>query len=356
MVNTKVNLGGLEMATPLATASGTFGYGFEYIGAVDYSKLGAVTAKGIRIEPWPGNPMPRHAEVPGGLVNAIGLQGTGCEHFLKYTVPYYKKSLIDLYDAVVPMIVNIWGGSVDEYAEVARQLDAASSVPGVPSRPASNASPISVPGVPSRPASNASPISVPGVPSRPASNASPIGAIEMNVSCPNVKAGGHTFGQDPKVLFEVVSAVRKATKLPLIVKLAPNVPSIAPYVKACEDAGADALSMINTIPAMVIDIEKRQPVLANVTGGLSGRGIHPAAVKVVYDAHKVTKLPILAMGGVYEAKDAIEFLLAGATAVAVGTATFTDPGVVGKVYDGIVDYCARHNFASVSDLTGALEK
>ena len=301
MVNVKVNLGGLEMPTFLATASGTFGYGFEYVGAVDYSKLGAVTAKGIRVEPWPGNEIPRHAEVPGGLVNAIGLQGTGVEHFLKYTVPWYRQQVKG-----VPLIANIWGASVEGYAEVAAKMGDA------------------------------------------------VDAVEMNVSCPNVKAGGHTFGQDPKVLAEVVSAVRKATKLPLIVKLAPNVPSIVPYVKACEDAGADALSMINTIPAMVIDIEKRVPVLANVTGGLSGRGIHPAAVKLVHDAHKATKLPILAMGGVYEAKDAIEFFLAGATAVAVGTATFSDPSVVAEVYDGVVAYCERHGFASVSDLTGAL--
>ena len=305
MIDMKVNLGGLEMATPITTASGTFGYGTEYIGAVDYAKLGAVTAKGIRVEPWPGNPMPRHAEVYGGLVNAIGLQGTGVEHFLDVTVPWYADNV------KVPMIVNIWGGSVDAYAEVARRLTDAHH----PS----------------------------------------VGAIEMNVSCPNVKAGGHTFGQDPKVLAEVVSAVRRATTLPLIVKLAPNVPSIVPYVKACEDAGADALSMINTIPAMVIDIEKRRPVIANKTGGLSGRGIHPAAVKLVYDAHRATKLPILAMGGVYEAKDAIEFLLAGATAVAVGTATFSDPGVIAEVYDGVVEYCERHGFAAVSALTGALE-
>ena len=305
MIDMKVNLGGLEMATPITTASGTFGYGTEYIGAVDYAKLGAVTAKGIRVEPWPGNPMPRHAEVYGGLVNAIGLQGTGVEHFLDVTVPWYADN------AKVPMIVNIWGGSVDAYAEVARRLTDAHH----PS----------------------------------------VGAIEMNVSCPNVKAGGHTFGQDPKVLAEVVSAVRRATTLPLIVKLAPNVPSIVPYVKACEDAGADALSMINTIPAMVIDIEKRKPVIANRTGGLSGRGIHPAAVKLVYDAHNATKLPILAMGGIYEAKDAIEFFLAGATAVAVGTATFTNPNVVSEVYDGLADYCGRHGFAAVRDLTGALE-
>ena len=305
------------MATPVATASGTFGYGFEYVGAVDYAKLGAVTAKGIRIEPWPGNEMPRHSEVPGGLVNAIGLQGTGIEHFLKITVPWYREqikkaisavqpSTFNLQPQTIPLIANVWGGSVEEYAEVAKRMGDA------------------------------------------------VDAIEMNVSCPNVKAGGHTFGQDPKVLNEVVSAVRKATKLPLIVKLAPNVPSIVPYVKACEDGGADALSMINTIPAMVIDIEKRVPVLANRTGGLSGRGVHPAAVKIVYDAHAATKLPILAMGGVYEAKDAIEFLLAGATAVAVGTATFTNPNTIAEVYDGIVAYCERHGFKSVSELTGNL--
>ena len=315
MIDTKVDLGGLKMPTPVATASGTFGYGFEYVGAVDYTKLGAVTAKGIRIDPWPGNEMPRHSEVPGGLVNAIGLQGTGIEHFLDITVPWYREQVAKALQSeqsnnpnnrTIPLIANIWGGSVEEYAEVAERMGDA------------------------------------------------VDAIEMNVSCPNVKAGGHTFGQDPKVLNEVVGAVRKATKLPLIVKLAPNVPSIVPYVKACEDGGADALSMINTIPAMVIDIEKRVPVLANRTGGLSGRGIHPAAVKLVYDAHKATKLPILAMGGVYEPKDAIEFLLAGATAVAVGTATFTNPGTVAEVYDGIVAYCEKHGFNAVGDLTGNL--
>ena len=300
MVNTEVNLGGLAMRTPVAVASGTFGYGVEYAGAVDYSKLGAVTAKGIRLDPWDGNAMPRHCEVPGGVVNAIGLQGAGVERFLKVSVPYYRSL-----SGGVPLIANIWGGDVGEYAEVARRLGAA------------------------------------------------VDAIEMNVSCPNVKAGGHTFGQNPEVLHEVVSAVRKATMLPLIVKLAPNVPSIAPYAKACEDAGADALSMINTIPAMVIDIERRVPVLANVTGGLSGKCVHPVAVKLVWDSHKVTRLPILAMGGVYSAGDAIELLLAGATAVAVGTATFTAPETAAEVHDGIVAYCERHGFASVSELTGA---
>ena len=300
MVNMEVNLGGLRLKSPVAVASGTFGYGTEYVGALDYSKLGAITAKGIRLGPWDGNPMPRHCEVFGGMVNAIGLQGTGVERFMSITLPYYKSLVKD-----VPLIANIWGGDVSEYAEVARRLGGS------------------------------------------------VDAIEMNVSCPNVKAGGHTFGQDPAVLNEVVSAVRKATKLPLLVKLAPNVPSIAPYVKACEDAGADALSMINTLPAMVIDIETRKPVLGNVTGGLSGRCVHPVAVKLVYDAHRVTKLPILAMGGVYTAADAIELMLAGATAVAVGTATFSSPGTAAEVYDGMAEYCERHGFQSVSELTGA---
>ena len=306
MIDLKVDLGGLELASPVVTASGTFGYGFEYRGAVDYSKIGAVTAKGICLEAWPGNPMPRHCEVPGGLVNAIGLQGTGVGQFLGVTVPFFNQTVRQGEGADVKLIANIWGRSVDEYAEVARRIGDA------------------------------------------------VDALEMNVSCPNVKAGGHTFGQDPKILGEVVSAVRRATRLPLIVKLAPNVPSIVPYVRACEDAGADALSLINTLPAMVIDIERRVPVLANKTGGLSGRGIHPAAVKLVYDAHAASRLPILAMGGVAEAKDAIEFLLAGAAAVAVGTATFSDPGTAGAVFDGIVAYCERHQFSSVAELTGNL--
>ena len=306
MIDLKVDLGGLELASPVVTASGTFGYGFEYRGAVDYSKRGAVTAKGICLEAWPGNPMPRHCEVPGGLVNAIGLQGTGVGQFLDVTVPFFNQTVRQGEGADVKLIANIWGRSVDEYAEVARRIGDA------------------------------------------------VDALEMNVSCPNVKAGGHTFGQDPKILGEVVSAVRRATRLPLIVKLAPNVPSIVPYVRACEDAGADALSLINTLPAMVIDIERRVPVLANKTGGLSGRGIHPAAVKLVYDAHAASRLPILAMGGVAEAKDAIEFLLAGAAAVAVGTATFSDPGTAGAVFDGIVAYCERHQFSSVAELTGNL--
>ena len=300
MVDLNVDLGGLKMETPITTASGTFGYGTEYIGAVDYSKLGAVTVKGVRVDPWPGNAMPRHCEVPGGLVNAIGLQGPGLESFNRDYIPVYRRL-----NGAKPLIVNIWGGSIEEYAEVAAGLEGAD-------------------------------------------------AIECNVSCPNVKEGGHTFGQDPQVLGRLVAAVRQATKLPLIVKLAPNVPDIKPYIRACEDGGADALSLINTIPAMVIDIEKRVPVLANRSGGLSGRGIHPVAVKLVYEASRATRLPILAMGGIYEAKDAIEFFLAGATAVAVGTAIFTNPGVVAEVHDGLVEYCERHGFKSIRELNSAL--
>jgi len=320
MIDMNVYLGGLRMATPVATASGTFGYGTEYADYLDYAKLGAVTVKGIRRDPWPGNPMPRHCEVYGGLVNAIGLQGPGVEAFVKNHVPHYVtvagKALSRAgakTAAVPPLIVNIWGGTVEEYAEVAARLSAAAALP-----------------------------------------ASPIGAIECNVSCPNVKEGGHAFGHDPAVLNRLVKAVRAATALPLLVKLAPNVPDITPYVRACEDGGADALSLINTVPAMVIDIVSRRPVLGNVTGGLSGRGIHPVAVKCVYDAHRASKLPILAMGGVSTWQDAVELMLAGASAVAVGTATFSSPGVAASVADGIAAYCQANGMASATDLTSAL--
>jgi dihydroorotate dehydrogenase (NAD+) catalytic subunit len=324
MVEMGIDLGGLKMATPVTTASGTFGYGTEYAGLVDYAKLGAVTVKGIRRDEWPGNGMPRHCEVPGGLVNAIGLQGPGVDAFLENHVPHYRMVAEEAVKAsgaaIPPLIVNIWGGSVEEYAEVAARL-------------------------------SSSQYAAPGKDGE----AALIGAIECNVSCPNVKEGGHTFGQDPAVLARLVKAVRAATGLPLIVKLAPNVPDLAPYVAACEDGGADALALINTIPAMVIDVETRRPVLANVTGGLSGRCVHPVAVKCVYDAHRISKLPILAMGGVYGWRDAVELMLAGASAVAVGTATFTSPGTAAEVADGIAAYCERNGFGSVRELTGALQ-
>lgn len=295
-----VNLGGIRMPNPVTVSSGTFGYGQEYAGIIDVAKLGAVTVKGIRLDPWPGNPLPRHAEVAGGMVNAIGLQGPGVDGFVADDMPFLRT-------LGIPVIVNIWGTSVDEYAEVARRLD---GVPGV-------------------------------------------SAIEVNVSCPNVKAGGAAFGTDPATMASVVSAVRKATRLPILPKLAPNVPSIVPFARAAVDAGADALSMINTIPAMVIDIERRRPVLANKTGGLSGAAIHPVAVKHVYDAAGAVDVPILAMGGIMEPEDAIEFLVAGATAVSVGTANFIDPTTALRVVEGIRDYLVRHSMASVAELTAS---
>jgi len=289
------------MANPVTVASGTFGYGQEYAGLVDVSRLGAITVKGIRLQPWPGNPLPRHVEVPGGMINAIGLQGPGVDGFVRNDMPFQQ-------GLGIPVIVNIWGTSTDEYAEVARRL---SDVPGV-------------------------------------------SGFELNISCPNVKEGGHAFGTDPRTVAALVSTVRAATALPILPKLAPNVPDIKVFVRAAQEAGANAISMINTIPAMAIDIETRRPILANKVGGLSGPAIHPVAVKLVYDAAQVATVPILAMGGIMEASEAIEFLIAGATAVAVGTANFIDPATPLRVIDGIADYLRRHNLSSIEDLTGTI--
>ncbi len=297
-----VDLGGIPMKNPVAVASGTFGYGCEYAGLVDVSRLGAVTVKGVRLQPWPGNPLPRHVEVPGGMVNAIGLQGPGVDGLIRDYLPFLR-------EAGVPVIVNVWGTSEAEYAEVAARLD---GVPGV-------------------------------------------AGIELNVSCPNVKEGGHAFGADPCVMASLVAAVRKRTRLPLMPKLAPNVPSIAVFARAAAEAGADALALINTIPAMVIDIETRRPVLANGVGGLSGPAIHPVAVKLVWEASRAVRIPILAMGGISGPVAAIEFMIAGATAVAVGTANFIDPKTPLRVIEGIEAYCARHGFAAARALTGAIQ-
>ena len=297
-----VNLGGLAMHTPVTVASGTFGYGGEYADWIDVRQLGAITVKGIRLDPWPGNPLPRHVEVPGGMLNAIGLQGPGVAGFIEQYLPRLR-------EFGVPVIVNIWGTTLDEYAEVAARL---SDAPGV-------------------------------------------AALEINVSCPNVKAGGSSFGTDPATMAAVVAAVRRRTRLPVIPKLAPNVPAMGPFARAAVEAGADALSLINTLPAMAIDIERRRPVLANRCGGLSGAAIHPVALKHVYDAAQAVKAPIIAMGGIVGAREAIAFLIAGATAVAVGTANFIDPTTPLRVIDGIRDYLIRHRMASVSELTGSLQ-
>jgi len=300
-IDLNVDLGGIKMKNPVTVASGTFGYGREYADLVDITQLGAVTVKGIRLDPWPGYALPRDVEVAGGMVNAIGLQGPGVAGFVKEYMPFLVKQ-------GVPVIVNIWGTSIEEYAEVAARLSDVEGVCG----------------------------------------------LELNISCRNVKEGGHAFGTDPRTVAALVSCVRAATKLPLIPKLAPNVPDIKPFVRASQEAGANAIALINTIPAMVIDIESRRPVLSNKVGGLSGSAIHPVAVKLVWDAAQVATVPILAMGGIVAAEQAIEFMIAGATAVAVGTANFIDPSTYLRVINGIKDYLERHGMKSVAELTGSI--
>jgi len=300
--NMMVNIGGIRMKNPVMVASGTFGYGPEYADVVDLNRLGAIVVKGIRNEPWEGNQTPRTVEVAGGLVNAIGLQNPGAEKFIAEYVPFLRQ-----YD--VPLIVNIWGRTIKEYEDVAERLDDVDGVSG----------------------------------------------LEINISCPNIKEGGIAFGTDPKMAGKVISAVRKKVKLPLIPKLPPNVPRIAVFAHVAEDSGADAISLINTIPAMVIDIETRRPVLANIVGGLSGPAIHQVAVKLVWEAASAVKIPVIGMGGVTDAETAIELMIAGASAVAVGTANFTDPATTLKVIDGIEKYLMKHGMAGVKELTGSVE-
>ena len=301
-MNLSVQIGSLTMPNPVTVASGTFGYGVEYARLLDLNQLGAVVVKGIRLNPVRGHPTPRTAEVTSGLLNAIGLQGPGVAGFIRKYWPFLKA-------LKVPTIVNIWGTTVEEYAEVARRFDALGG----------------------------------------------IGALELNVSCPNLKEGGAQFGTDVKLLSQVVAACRQATKLPLITKLSPNVPNIAPYAKAAEAAGSDALSVTNSFPAMAIDIETRRPKLANVTGGLTGPCIKPIAVKLVWEAAKAVKIPIIGMGGIQNAADAIEFMMAGATAVAVGTANFYEPQTALNVIAGIREFMERHGISEARQLTGSLQ-
>lgn len=297
-----VNIGGIRMKNPVMVASGTFGYGPEYADLVDLDMLGAIVVKGIRAEPWEGNPTPRTVEVPGGLLNAIGLQNPGAERFIAEYLPFLRR-----FD--VPVIVNIWGRTIKEYEQVAERFKGVKGVSG----------------------------------------------LEINISCPNIKKGGLAFGTDPKRMAEVISAVRKKTKLPLIPKLSPSVPDIAVFARVAEDCGADAISLINTLPAMVIDIETRRPVLANVVGGLSGPAIHPVAVKLVWEAAKAVKIPVIGIGGVTDARSAIELMIAGASAVAVGTANFTDPTTPVRVIEGIEQYLKKHRMTNVRELIGSIE-
>ena len=307
MADLRVDFGKFQLPNPVMTASGTFGYGMEYAGFYDISRLGAVVVKGIRSVPSDGNPTPRVAEVTGGMLNAIGLQGPGVDKFL-----HDDHYLPGLRRTGARVIVNIWGKTPEEYAEVAARLEAEA--------------------------------------------AADITALEINISCPNVKAGGAAFGTDPKLAEEVVSAVRKATKLPLVTKLSPNVTSIAEFARIAEACGSDAVSLINTLAAMAIDIETRRPKLANVTGGLSGPAVKPVAVKMVRDVYKAVKIPIIGMGGIVSGADAVEFLIAGASAVAVGTANFVDPYAPLEVIDFIDAYLDRHGFSSVRELVGSLRQ
>lgn len=297
-----VNLGGIHMPNPVMTASGTFGYGPEYANLIDLNKLGAIAVKGICLNGAPGNSTPRMIEVPGGLINAIGLQNPGVEKFINEYMPFLRKY-------TTPVIVNIWGKTIEEYALVAERLNDIEGISG----------------------------------------------LEVNISCPNVKDGGNAFGTTPAMAGRVTETVRKATSLPVIPKLPPNVPDIGALAKACEAAGANAISLINTFPAMVVDIETRKPVLANKIGGLSGQGIHPIAVKLVWDTRRAVKIPIVGIGGITSARDALEFLIAGASAVAIGTANFIDPETALKVIAGIRDYLIRKNIKSVGELVGSLD-
>jgi len=301
-VNLAVQIGRLTLQNPVTVASGTFGYGVEYAQLLDLNQLGAVTVKGIRLHSVRGNPTPRTAEVTSGMLNAIGLQGPGVDGFIKKYWPFLSQ-------LKVPTIINIWGTTVDEYAEVARRFDALGGV----------------------------------------------GALELNVSCPNIKEGGAQFGTDVKLLAQVVAACRRVTRLPLITKLSPNVPQVAPFARAAEESGSDALAITNSFPAMAIDIETRRPKLANVTGGLTGPAIKPIAIKLVWEAARAVKIPIIGMGGIQNAADAVEFLLAGATAVAVGTANFYAPQTPLEVIAGLRAFLESHGLSDVRQLIGGVQ-
>lgn len=304
MSDLSVQLGPLKLKNPVMTASGTFGYGAEYNDFFPVSALGAVVVKGIAPLPVDGNPTPRTAEVVSGMINAVGLQGPGVDKFLHddHYLPFLRK-------AGATVIVNIWGKRIEDYAFVAACMEAEKEG---------------------------------------------IAALEINVSCPNIKEGGIAFGTDPAALASVVRAVRAETTLPLITKLSPNVSRIADFAIAAESAGSDMISLINTLPAMAIDIETRRPKLANITGGLSGPAVKPIAVKMVYEAARAVRIPVIGMGGIMDGADAVEFLLAGASAIAVGTAIFADPTAPLKVMEGIRRYMDRHGVKHVSELIGAV--
>lgn len=300
-VDTRVDLAGIALRNPVLTASGTFGYGTEFAPFLDLRRIGGFVAKSLTLEPRVGNPPPRIAETPSGMLNAISLENVGVEAFLREKLPALPEG--------VTVIASLFGTEIGQYAEVARRLDGVERVRG----------------------------------------------LEVNASCPHVKSGGIEFGQDPSVLASLVATVRRAVSTPLLIKLSPNVTSIAEMARVCEGEGADGISLINAVQALEVDVETRRPVLANRLGGLSGPAIRPIALRMVWQASQAVSIPICGIGGIASPEDAVKFLLCGATAVQVGTLNYIEPGLAGDVADGIADYAARHGFSRVSDLTGALE-
>lgn len=299
-IDMEVNLGGIQLKNPLAVASGTFGYGREYEDFADIESIGALIVKGTTLERRYGNPSPRIAETPAGMLNAIGLENPGIDIFLNEYLPY-------LYEKKVTVIANIAGNTVEEYAAVASRIEEHSGIAG----------------------------------------------IELNISCPNVKQGGLQFGTDPEMVFKVVSAVKNETSFPVMPKLSPNVTDIVEIAKAAEAGGADALSMINTLMGMAIDINKKKPVLGNVFGGLSGPAIKPVALRMIYQVYKEVNLPILGGGGIMNYIDALEFIMAGATAVSVGTANFVDPTTVNRIHTDLLNYLHENDIKDIKELIGA---
>jgi dihydroorotate dehydrogenase (NAD+) catalytic subunit len=302
LTDLSVSIGTLTLANPLIAASGCFGYGVEYADVVDLASLGGVAVKGLFLTEREGHPPPRIVETPSGMLNAIGLQGIGVHRFIREKLP-------ELRDRRAVVIVNICGTTLDEYVELARIL----------------------------------------------SDAEGVAALELNISCPNIKEGGITFGCSLVGTHNVVSAVRKVTPLPVIPKLTPNVTDVASFARAAEEAGADAVSLVNTFLGMAIDVHTRRPKLSNIVGGLSGPAIRPIAVRMVYECRRVVKLPIIGMGGIATAEDVLEFMIAGANAVQVGTANFVDPFIWGKLLDGLREYLTRHRIARIADVTGTLD-
>lgn len=303
--NLKVEVGGIKMKNPVMTASGTFGYGEEFTPFIDLNKLGGMILKGITLKPKMGNPPPRIIETPSGMLNAIGLQNVGVEVLIKEKLPYLKKFN-------TPVIINISGDTIEEYVELARRLEEISVEMGV-------------------------------------------AGLEVNISCPNVKKGGMAWGTDARSTYKIVNSIRKATLLPLIVKLTPNVTDIKIIAQAAEEAGADTLSLINTLVGMAVDIDSRKPKLANISGGLSGPAVKPVALWLVWQVFQTVKIPIIGIGGIIKVEDALEFIIAGARAIEVGTANFVNPKVTVEIIEGIEKYLIEKNIKDINKLIGSMK-